>query len=288
MLWFSRLDSSSDLPLCLFQPSLRFFTMIPVELYRYIVLHFGKRSDLCALARVSRSFQFEAERQIYRSLEVVGADFEPNRSRFTWQKTIKSVDMIALSTPRRLYVRTLNISTNIEEHFTPDHIIPFLRTLPNLLHLILSVHIPDTSFATFPIDFPFRLSTFEVGLGNDEHYFAPFLLSQPSITTLILQSGGKFHPQPSTSDSNEAISFLPNLDTLYCEWYNADLILNRPVRRLWMVYLSPSESWPQNISEGCFPSVLSLNIHVPPPSGNLALIFPRLEYLSISRTVSQE
>lgn len=43
---------------------------LPVELYRLIVAYVPSAHDLCTLARVSRSFQAEAERVLYHTLHL--------------------------------------------------------------------------------------------------------------------------------------------------------------------------------------------------------------------------
>jgi hypothetical protein len=97
---------------------------LPVELYRQIVQYVTSQRDLCALARVSRAFQLEAERVLYHSLQL--------RHHI---KTLWRCESLATQPRLAAYVRRLSI---IIDQYTPlDSIARALASCQNLRHLAL-------------------------------------------------------------------------------------------------------------------------------------------------------
>ncbi|CAG7854089.1 SubName: Full=Uncharacterized protein {ECO:0000313/EMBL:CCA70030.1} [Serendipita indica DSM 11827] len=97
---------------------------LPVELYRLIVAYVPSAHDLCTLARVSRSFQAEAERVLYHTLHL--------RHHI---KTIAQCQRLAGQPRLARYVRRLSI---IIDQYTPlEYISNALAACSNLRSLTL-------------------------------------------------------------------------------------------------------------------------------------------------------
>ncbi|KAG8816666.1 hypothetical protein FRC17_000225 [Serendipita sp. 399] len=97
---------------------------LPFELYRQIVQYVASPHDLCTLARVSRSFQAEAERVLYQSLDL--------RHHI---KTLWRCETLATQPRLARYVRKLSI---IIDQYTPlDSIARALQACRNLRSLTL-------------------------------------------------------------------------------------------------------------------------------------------------------
>ncbi|KAG8869485.1 hypothetical protein FRC20_001351 [Serendipita sp. 405] len=97
---------------------------LPYELYRQIVQYITSPHDLCTLARVSRSFQAEAERVLYHSLHL--------RHHI---KTLWRCETLATQPRLARYVRKLSI---IIDQYTPlDSIARALQACRNLRSLTL-------------------------------------------------------------------------------------------------------------------------------------------------------
>ena len=97
---------------------------LPVELYRQIVQYITSNHDICTLARVSRSFQVEAERVLYHTLNL--------RHHI---KTIWRCESLASQPRIALYVRKLSII--LDQYTQLEPIARALHACSNLRHLSL-------------------------------------------------------------------------------------------------------------------------------------------------------
>ena len=145
---------------------------LPVELWRPIIAHVPEKDSLAALAQVSRLFQLEAERILYRSVILTRHDDPVAIALTASRKRALLVEECSLYLPT---VRTPKCSNSALQ------LLNLLARMRNLNSLSLRGPLPATPKTTFP----FRLRTFCTTEAISRPLLA-FLRTQPDITRLTL------------------------------------------------------------------------------------------------------
>lgn len=147
-------------------------TSLPVELWRPVIAHVPEKDTLANLAQVSRFFQLEAERVLYRSVILTRPD-----------------DALALaltSRKRALLVEECSLylaPTRTSKSSVSSHpMLNILARMRNLTSLSIRGPLPATIKA---FSFPFRLRTFCTTEALSRPLIA-LLRAQPDITRLTL------------------------------------------------------------------------------------------------------
>ena len=201
---------------------------VPVDLYRPIIEYVSEKRDLSALCAVSKSFQLEAERPLYREARLTGHA----ACLFSFSHAILSNSrlgplVISLTMPSRtesgadcallavLMSRTLKSLSNLNALFIANsHFLiaqPFLRPID-----LLGSH--------------FHLDTFGLRSGSlSLSALVPFLLTQPEITYLKYD-----HRTQEGGDAfTHHVDLLPRLSRLcLCVWQILPYFHRRPIARL--------------------------------------------------------
>ena len=164
---------------------------IPVELWRPIIAHVPAKHDLATLAQVSRLFQLEAERVLYRALILHHADDALPHA-------------LAVSRRRALLVHECSLYLPA----APRKSHALLAALARMRNLhTLSIRGPLPAAAAKGLALPFRLRTFCTTEPLSRPLIA-LLRAQPSITRLTL-----LHPSPAPAPPALAAA-LPNAHAL--------------------------------------------------------------------------
>jgi hypothetical protein len=160
--------------------------VLSMETRKLIVEYARSTGDICALARVSKDFQVVAERSLYNTLDLSGAD------------VTMSVCNVLASRPRvAAYVETLNITVRDEET-TSEGVSPYLpeecwrsigaglRSTHRLIRLTIQVDFIGHSHQAWILDgCQFKLRSFHCDLAWDDHLVG-FLNDQDELEDLYI------------------------------------------------------------------------------------------------------
>ncbi|KAF8529873.1 hypothetical protein JB92DRAFT_3092835 [Gautieria morchelliformis] len=152
---------------------------LPLELWRPIIAHVPEKHVLADLAQVSRFFQLEAERILYRSVILARHDDPLALTLAASRKRALLVEECSLYLPA---TRTTKAGTPSAPSAASLHLLNLLARMRNLHSLSLRGPIPVSHKA---VSFPFRLRTFCTTEALSRPLVA-FLRAQPSITRLTL------------------------------------------------------------------------------------------------------
>lgn len=229
---------------------------LSLEAYRTIVKNVGNRADIATLCRVSKGFQYVAERSLYNTLYMRNA-----------HDTISLCDTLFKQPRLSALVDALTIYlSDAEEDDSDDedvkggqkeasetslpesYWVSIARALANttrLRYLNIHVHInTNTATAWIFADCTFQLRSFHCDLGWD-HHLVTFLNKQVDLDDLYIIDYNDLNPEtptpttvaPAPSDSQSLLldtHALPKLSTLECTFAEAAVALvpGRPVTRL--------------------------------------------------------
>jgi hypothetical protein len=202
--------------------------LLPVELYRPIVKQVGRKSDLCSLATVSRTLQFEAERIIWRKVEACKVE--------TASGICKSIGSAARLGP---YVIALDMQ--VEFYARHPDTLAFLASVAkalsrmiSLTDLTLLLFYYDASSFCWPFGnhFTFKLQSLYSSFTLDD-FFYPFLETQPQLRTWKLRANGAGIPQtPFPKHILPNLAWLATVDSSFSPHIPSAIISERPVTHL--------------------------------------------------------
>jgi hypothetical protein len=210
---------------------------IPLELHRPIVEYMDSLRDMCAVARVCRSLQLEAERLIYRTLAPL-----------SFVETVALCKRVTLHPRFGSYVLSLCINgtqLEINREAFKRIVSSTLERMPKLQHLTIYVpHDENPANASSWLswsNFNFKLRSFETSLTLDGSLLS-FLDDQAELRAIKLW---RSEDANMNIPSQFSASFLPKLAVLECEYIGCDpqfpasIISHRPVTHVATSSLQP-------------------------------------------------
>lgn len=194
------------------------------EAYQLIVKHTGNKSDLCSLARVSKSFQHAAERALYNTLYM----HDP-------AATASLCDLLTTHDRLSILVEALTVFAEADEGLPDAYWHTLARVLRKTVRLrFFNLHIDGASAHAWILDgCLFRLRTFHCDLEWDTDLIS-FLNGQHDLDDLYIADFDSHEHPHSPSQSSLDRHSLRALSTLECSFSEAvrALVPGRPVVRL--------------------------------------------------------
>ena len=213
---------------------------LPPEVYSLILRHVGRRADLSALCLVSKKFQTAAERELYRTLDMV----DPSVTIILCEVLAKQPRLSQLVSALALYPSEEghgDNGSNFQERHGPfpppsNYWASISRALQKITHLrslriCMNSGIP-TNHAWILSGCNFQLHTFHCDLAWDKSLVS-FLAAQPELSDLYISDFSEDIPENvliSTRSLRQART-LPSLSILDCTFTEAAgvFVPGRPV-----------------------------------------------------------
>jgi hypothetical protein len=212
---------------------------LPLEVYSSIVRHIERRTDLCTLCLVSKTFQTATERELYRLLDVREPSATIMLCNLLSEKPRLSQLVVALTISLNedgLYDSEINSQGH--DLFSPpsDYWASVSRALQRTTHLrSLCIHLSrgvPLEYAWILSNCSFRLHTFQCDFAWDAHLLS-FLSTQHLLSELHISDFNEDIPENISINARSLrqARTIPNLSILNCTFTGAvgTFVPGRPV-----------------------------------------------------------